>query len=425
MSQIETSVPAFCGACGTANVDGGRFCTECGAPVDGSSDADSVLVGACAECGGNGSRLPEKQLYCPACRWLRPLAAGYAMDPGSFLWQLDADAMRMLHSMAPVRSAAQAISQRFGTPYLEATVNGVRLSEKQLPEIFRRAVFAARVVGLPYLPEIYISGEEMWSSKTLGSESRAFVALGSVLLNFKPADLLFLLGREMGHARAGHALWRTVLEFAAGRGQGNKTIMGEGVLQFLNPAKLLESAIEAPLMAWARHSEITADRAGLLVCGDVSVARRVLLQWTLKSFPIYSRLDMQAWREQEDRGDDPTVRLAQQTMTSVPYIAPRLKLLRAFELTSEFEAWRPVLDHYRARDIGQPPERNGVERPADRVGSDRIRLVCAACGKAMRVKREALERPGGARVRCPNPECGKVLNVKPKPGPPAESLTTD
>jgi Zn-dependent protease with chaperone function len=344
------------------------------------------------------------------------------MDPGAFLWQLDAEAMRTLQSMAPLRSAAHALSQRLGTPYFEAAVNGVRLGEKQLPEVFRKAIFAARAVGLPYLPEVYVSGEEMWNAKTLGSESRAFVSLGSVLLNFPEEDLLFLLGREMGHARAGHALWRTILEFATGRGSANKTIMGEGILQFLNPAKLLESAIEAPLMAWARHSEITADRAGMLVSGSGEVARRVLLQWTLKSFPVYGRLNLDAWREQEERGDDANIRLAQQTMTSVPYIAPRLKLARAFEASPEFAEWQPVLDYHRKREP-RPAPRSGTKR-RETESAERVRLTCAACQRTMRVKREVLDHADGARVRCPHGDCGKVLVITPKAGPP-EAVTTD
>ena len=38
-----------------------------------------------------------------------------------------------------------------------------------------------------------------------------------------------------------------------------------------------------PLMAWSRQSEVTADRAGLLAVGDVALARRVLLTWSIRS----------------------------------------------------------------------------------------------------------------------------------------------
>src|SRR5690606_38493749 len=102
--------------------------------------------------------------------------------------------------------------------------------------------------------------------------------------NLAPRDMLYLLGREMGHVAAGHAMWNTVSRFMAGQ-SSQGTIMGEGVMQFINPAKIVESAIEAPLMAWARQSHITADRAGALCVGDNAIVRRVTIQWAMKSFP--------------------------------------------------------------------------------------------------------------------------------------------
>ncbi|MBI2876309.1 MAG: M48 family metalloprotease [Candidatus Tectomicrobia bacterium] len=427
-----SAAPAFCTACGQRLNEGSRFCIHCGAALNqglaapGPQGSTPVSPFACAECGGYGSRLPPSQIYCPLCRWLRPLCPDYAMDAGVFTWRFDAEAMNTLQSIAPLRAAAHATSERFGRPWFEAALNGVRLSERQLPHVFRAAIYAARVVGLSYLPEIYISGEEMWNGKTLGSDSGAFVALGSVLLNFKGDDLLFILGREMGHARAGHALWRTVTEFVAGR-RAQRNIMGEGILQFLNPAKIVESAIDVPLMAWARHSEITADRAGLLVVGKEEVARRVLLQWTLKSFPIYAQLDQDAWREQEEQSEEQTVRMSEWLMSSTPYIAPRLKLLREFTQTEEFRGWRAFIDYWSQQ--SPPPEPVAAvpssARPtsSQQADSTTVRLVCAACREPMRVKRSVLQGAETVKVRCPNPKCRKVLEVKPKePEPPGPDL---
>ena len=40
----------------------------------------------CGSCGGDGSRLHPAKVVCPECRWLRPLAPGWAVDPMSFMW---------------------------------------------------------------------------------------------------------------------------------------------------------------------------------------------------------------------------------------------------------------------------------------------------------------------------------------------------
>jgi Zn-dependent protease with chaperone function len=417
-------VGAYCTSCGTRSEPGARFCQGCGAdsqanPSQAAPEDAAYMPGYhCTSCGGDGAKLPVNEVMCRECRWLRPLGEGYALPVESFLWRLDAEAMMRLQSLGPVTAAAHHISERFGRPWFEASVNGVRLSENQLPDVFALAVRQARVVGLDRMPEIYVSGEQMWDAKTLGTNNYAFVVLGSVLTSFKGDDLAFMLAREMGRVRAGHAVWRTAFELLMGRRQSQRTIMGDGVMQFLNPAKIVESAFEAPLMAWARHSEITADRAGQIATGNLALARRVLLQWNLKSFPIHARLNMEDWAHQEDESDDATMQAVEATMSSTPFIARRLKLARDFDGGEDMKAWRAVIDHYDAEDKRLRPPKEVKASGGDKKGKadsgDTVRLVCVSCNGPMRVKRAQLAGDKPVNVRCPNPACGKVLAVKPK-----------
>ncbi|KAF0183332.1 MAG: Uncharacterized protein FD124_247 [Alphaproteobacteria bacterium] len=408
---------AFCTQCGAASEAGARFCPSCGVDSQPSAAAPPMHGFGCSACGGDGAKLSVGEVMCPVCRWLRPLGDGYELPVETFLWRLDAEAMMRLQSLGPVTAAAHHISERYGRPWFEASVNGVRLSPSQMPDVFALAVRMARIVGLNRMPEIYVSGEQMWDAKTLGTDAYAFIVLGSVLVSFKGADLAFMLAREMGRVRAGHAVWRTAFELLMGRRQSQRTIMGDGVMQFLNPAKIVESAFEAPLMAWARHSEITADRAGQLATGNLDTARRVLLQWTLKSFPIHARLNMDDWIRQEDESDDPSIQAVEATMSSTPFIARRLKLAREFHVGEDMKGWRAVIEHFDAEDRRLRPPKDvtatsggkGKEAPADTV-----RLVCVSCQAPMRVKRAQLVGDKPVNVRCPNPACGKVLSVKPK-----------
>lgn len=420
---------SFCNACGARRGDG-KFCLSCGADSDGAPRTQPVAPAAsCATCGGDGSRLDVQRVFCPRCRWLRPLAPDYDLPVEAFLWRLDAEAMMRLQSLGPVTAMAHHVSERYGRPWFEASVNGIRLSERQMPDIFERAVEAARYMGLRRMPEIYVSGEQMWDCKTLGTDAYAFIVIGSVLTTLKGDDLAFLLAREMGRVRAGHAVWRTVFELLMGRRHAQRTIMGDGMMQFLNPAKLVESAFEAPLMAWARHAEITADRAGQLCVGKLDVARRVLLQWTLKSFPIFQRIDMDDWRSQEDESDDATLVTVEATMSATPFIGRRLKLAREFHESGDHQGWRDYISHWQTEDRRMRPSKPqsaaaaAAHRHAD---ADTVRLTCVACKGAMRVKRAQLvgERP--VNVKCPNPTCAKVLTVTPKrPPAPRPDQTTD
>jgi Zn-dependent protease with chaperone function len=357
---------------------------------------------------------------------LKPLAPCGEFDPTLFLYNLDSEAMLRLHSISPLNAAAHRISEGIGRPWFEAALNGVRLSEEQLPDIFSLAIRAARLIGLPCLPEIYVSGENMWDTVTLGSENSAFVSLGSVLTNMRGEDLLFVLAREMGHVRAGHALWNTITELVRGQ-RGQSSLLGGGILEYLNPAKLVQGAFQAPLMAWKRHSEITADRAGYLAVGKEEVAVRVLFQWAMKSFPLFNRINLDAWRRQEEESEESTLRLSEWMMTSNPYLARRLKMLREYIRTPEVEGWRAVIEHW-ARQLPDYNARDSSPGPDKRSGpGETVRLACAACRKFMRVPRAALEGAASVNVRCPNTQCRKVMTVRPiKPRHPGiETMTQD
>ena len=330
--------------------------------------------------------------------------------------------MATLNNSGPIASAAHGIAERYGRPVFEAATNGIRLSERQMPEIFDMAVRAARLLSLPRLPEVYISGERMWDVYSLGGYGGSFVSIGSVLINFKPKDLLFLIAREMGHVRAGHAFWSTAMQFLMGQNSGRSTILGEGVMQFLNPAKLVESAVEAPLMRWARQSQITADRAATLVTGDLDTARTVLTQWAMKSFPVAGKLNLEAWLEQEAAADDPYLRLSEWTMSTEPYLAPRLKVLSEFVESDNFREWHRYIDYY-SEQAGLPSMQPATKSKSKRRKGpppNTERITCAACGEGMRVPSALLEGDKPVSVRCPSETCRKVLRVKPKKQPPPE-----
>ena len=408
-----------CGACGEINGPDGRFCVRCGYALSIEA-AIAPQYGYCAHCGGDGQRLAAEDVFCPVCRWLRPLGRDYHLPLDAFMWSLDAQAMGVLRSIAPLNAAAQALSNRIGRPWFESTVNGIRLGMDQLPDIFEKGVLAARIMGLPVMPEIYVSGDAMWESSTLGSDTSAFITLGSVLTNLKDDDLLYVLGREMGHCAAHHALWKTVLQFIGGKKQLNHSLMGQGVLQLLNPSRVLESAIDTPLMAWARHAEITADRAGALVVRNAEVVRKVTTQWAVRSFPLYNRLNLDALERQMSEANDRALQLAEWTQTATPFLTRRLRFMSEYTASDAYRGWAAIIDYWLEQDRRQPddPEAGAASGLSDSGSEpdDRfIRLACTACSQGLKVPFASFGVSETVKIRCPNEACGRVLEVRRMP----------
>lgn len=410
---------------------GSKFCIHCGVSIEtpvanpsaprpaetSSPPTESpppnrqfppLPVDSCSACGGNGSRLDRARVLCTECGWLRPLVPGYYVDCAAFQWAADGKAMSALRSARPLNAIAQSISEKVGRRWIEATFNGVRLGERQLPRVYHHAVKAARILGMSHMPDVYVSGDVMWDCRTYGTDKDAFIVIGTALVtNFKGPELLFLFAREMGHCRAGHALWKTVIRFLVGEQGPRKGVLAGGIFNVLSPSALIEGAIEVPLLAWARQAEITADRAGMLAVGDAELARRVLLSWSLKSPFLYKQISTEAWLEQQAESEDDYTKLSELMTSSTPYITRRLKLMDEFARTTYLKQWRDLIDQH-------APAVTVEIRNADAAPTD-VRLKCSFCKTAMRVPRATLEGKSVVALKCPDPKCGKTTVIRKNP----------
>ncbi|MBI3650073.1 MAG: M48 family metalloprotease [Acidobacteria bacterium] len=395
----------------------------------------------CKVCSGNGATLDASVIVCPQCRWLRPLAVNYKIDCEAFLWAQDGAAMSKLRSMSALNSVAKSISDKVGRRWIETTFNAIRLSDRQLPDVYAQAVRAARLLGMSYMPDVYVSGDRMWDALIFGSDTNAFLVLGTALItNFRGDDLLFILAREMGHCRAGHALWKTVIRFLVGEMAPHRGIMAGGLVsavgKVLNPGQLIESAMELPLLAWARQAEITADRAGLLAVGDEAIARRVLLAWSLKSSMLCQQINIEEWLQQE-ADDDNMTQLSEMLSSTTPYITRRLRLIQQFAAEPQMQYWGGLVKAFAPKtalpkavnhnpNVPQKPAamqtavHHSTATPTPKPLADAIKINCSNCQTAMRIPKSALAGKAALNVKCPNGVCGKVITLKKQAAPAAK-----
>ena len=173
---------------------------------------------------------------------------------------------------------------------------------------------------------------------------------------------------------SGFNYWKTVIRFMVGEQSHGKGMMEGGFLdKILNPQSIIEDAIEMPLLAWSRQSEITADRAGMLAVGNLEIIRRVLLTWTLKSSIVFRQINIEAWLEQQGAEGDEFSKLSDLSATNTPNIIPRLRLLTEFSKSKALNHWRKMISHA----IGQA-EPKTAPKPAT-TPQDVIKLKCANC----------------------------------------------
>ncbi len=154
--------------------------------------------------------------------------------------------------------------------------NGVRIDERQLPDLHARMKAAAARLGIGELPEIYVlNGGGILNAFATKLFSRRYVILLSDLVDgcVDPRQLDFIFGHELGHFAAGHLKWNL----------------------FLLPYRMV------PWLgaAYSRACEYTCDRCGLVAAGDLEQSMRGLLVLAAGG-KIAARADLAAFASQRD-----------------------------------------------------------------------------------------------------------------------------
>lgn len=131
--------------------------------------------------------------------------------------------------------------------------NGVRISEKQFPELHDRIAALSKAMGLPKAPEAYVvQAGGILNALATKFAGRNFIVLFSDLLEAAPsqAEVDMIVGHELGHLALGHLRRRW----------------------FLWPSMLV------PLLgpAYSRACEYSCDRIGMEAAGGLEPALRGL-----------------------------------------------------------------------------------------------------------------------------------------------------
>jgi Zn-dependent protease with chaperone function len=154
---------------------------------------------------------------------------------------------------------------------IQFTGSYLKVTKNSFPELDKLLQQACDILSLPERPRIYIKKNEALGSFVTGVHKPLIILDSGVLNELSDEEILFLIGRQIGHIKSQHVLYHEiglVLPFLA-------DIFGTLTLGLSN---LLSAGLKLTLLHWIRMSEYTADRAGLLACQDVEVASTTLIK---------------------------------------------------------------------------------------------------------------------------------------------------
>ena len=154
--------------------------------------------------------------------------------------------------------------------------SAILVTPRSMPQIYKTLEEACEILDVSPIPMLFVKFGPL-ESHTLGAKE-PYIVLASIAISLCNHDeLLFLLGHELGHIKAGHVPYHTLAKtMKDGAAVASGLTLGLSQLVF-------DAALSPPLALWSRRSEYTADRAGYLVCQDREVALRALMK--LSGYP--------------------------------------------------------------------------------------------------------------------------------------------
>jgi Zn-dependent protease with chaperone function len=211
--------------------------------------------------------------------------------PVAFQHPLDRQATEQLKKIPGFDSVVKKCLE-YGFERVEHVVNtasNIRVGPNQLPWIYQMLRECCQVLDVDE-PGLYIADGP--PNAITAGHTKSWVVLYTGLLDVMSRDeIMAVIAHELGHIKCGHVLYRQMASWIGQIG----TVIGHMTLGI---GGVMVTPIEAGLTLWARRSELSADRAALLVMQDPTPCMSALMKLAGGSVRLAAELDLDAFLEQ-------------------------------------------------------------------------------------------------------------------------------
>lgn len=214
------------------------------------------------------------------------------MKPTDFIHPEDASAIRQLESL-PGFSTLLKKFYAIGLEKFQYGINmasNIRLSEKQLPEIYEHLIPICATFNID-VPELYLEMNPMPNASTFG-DTRVFIKITSGLVEqLTDEEFDAVLAHECGHILCRHVIYHSLAQYIAQFSE-SLGLVGD-----------LATPLIYALLYWQRKSELSCDRAASLITSPQVVAQTMVrLAGGPKS--ITGNINIQQWANQADQYEE-------------------------------------------------------------------------------------------------------------------------
>jgi len=251
------------------------------------------------------------------------------LDPSIYEHPYDRQALERLKKRPGINLMTKKILDKGLERYLwfKHTGDNLRITKELIPEVFDLLLKACEILDVDEVPELYVFLEDKIQTFASGDKQQLIALSSGALELLTEQELLFMIGREIGHIKSDHVLYRML-----GDSLSQLTQLASDIS--LGITNWFSLPLQAALMHWYRMSEFTADRAGLLVVQDPELAIQTFMK--LAGLPsIYKdRVTVEHFRKQARQfenfqlsGFEQFIRFAAASENHQPFLCIRVNQL--------------------------------------------------------------------------------------------------
>ncbi|HEY3945506.1 MAG TPA: M48 family metallopeptidase [Solirubrobacteraceae bacterium] len=176
--------------------------------------------------------------------------------------------------------------------------NSIKVSEQQLPELWRAHEGVSRILDMPERYDLYVSSGVPGGAQVVGTGKPMIVIDSDLMQRLGPGERRAVIAHELGHILSDHVVYVTTLNVLLSVGSGVPFFLG---IPF--------RAVRAVLLEWYRATELSCDRAATLAVRDPRIVCNTLMvtaaglpveQLNLDAF-LTQAMDYESWDDPSDR----------------------------------------------------------------------------------------------------------------------------
>lgn len=197
---------------------------------------------------------------------------------------------------------------------------GIAITPFNYPRLYNILRHCCKTLGIGMPHAVVSSNFNSINAYATGSVENPYLCISDYAHKLMTDDeLTFIIGHECGHLAMEHMIYHII---------GTNILRIGSLVPIIGP--ILANTVTLPINAWSRYSEITADRAGFLCCGDLRTSMRALLRLE-GGFSDISNVDIDAYVQQSlDSLENLKLGSIKELLFDHPLTSKRIKALELF-----------------------------------------------------------------------------------------------